>query len=149
MNLTLARFLYRQDGIFGRLTDENYKQLAVTLEHAYKTDAGGWMPKIPAGTWTCVRGRHRLDGMLHDFETFEVTGVPGHTGLLFHKGNWNKDSKGCILLGADTGESTEGQMITNSLATFGTVMGLQSGIEQFTLTVLDSPDAGLPELSAV
>ena len=97
MYLILQRQLKGADGIFGGLNDEDDNQVAVTLERAYMT-GGQWTPKIPAGVYTCVRGSHALKngGM---FETFEVKGVKDHSGLLFHPGNFDSDSEGCILLG--------------------------------------------------
>ena len=102
MTLKLRRQNYRPDGIFGVLEVGLGKYW--TLEHSYLTETNGvkyYLPKLPPGTYDCVRGQHRLPGMDHDFVTFEVTNVPGHTGILFHWGNYNKDSAGCILLGKD------------------------------------------------
>src|SRR4051812_34647731 len=98
MNLKLVRKEFRQDGIFSELYDEQDNLIAHTLEHAYLLGGKGpgeegytYIPKIPNGTFTCQRGPHRLHGMDHDFETFEITGVEGHDNLLFHWGNYNKD----------------------------------------------------------
>lgn len=136
MNLTLTRQEYREDGIFSILTDENGKVLAHTLEHAYDDGNGGFAPKIPDGTWVCQRGPHRLHGMTADFITFEITGVAGHSDLLFHWGNWNKDSEGCILMGEGIAQSAQGQMVTASKVAFQALMDLQNGIDSFTLTVI-------------
>ena len=136
MNLTHTRQENREDGIFSILTDESGNVIAHTLEHPYDDGNGGWAPKIPAGTWTCVRGPHRLHGMTADFITFEITGIAGHTDLLFHWGNWAKDSEGCILIGEGIAQSSQGQMITNSKATFQALMDMQNGVDSFTLTVI-------------
>ena len=92
MIVTLKRTEFRDDGIFGELSAGNLN--LVTLEHSYDKK-----PKIPVGTYKCVRGVHHLANMVHPFTTFEVTGVPGHTNILIHPGNWNSDSEGCILVG--------------------------------------------------
>jgi Family of unknown function (DUF5675) len=136
MNLTLTRQEYREDGIFSILTDENGNVIAHTLEHAYDDGNGGFAPKIPDGTFSCVRGPHRLDGMTADFTTFEITGVAGHVNLLFHWGNWTKDSEGCILVGEGIAQSSQGQMITNSKATWQALMDMEAGNDSFTLTVV-------------
>ena len=130
MNLTLRRTEFRPDGVFGELSNDVGNVIAHTLEHAYDDGNGGWAPKIPVGTYACVRGTHQLHGG-GPFTTFEITGVPGHSGLLFHAGNWNKDSEGCVLLG----EAQSGNMVTNSRAAFVKFMQLQIGVDQFTLTV--------------
>lgn len=130
MDLTLVRTDYRQDGIFGKLLDAKGRAIAFSLEHAY-ADGNSWGAKIPKGTYVCKRGTHRLHGMTQDFTTFEITGVSGHSNLLFHWGNYSKDSEGCILVGA----SNVKNMITDSRVTFAKLMELQDGSDQFQLTV--------------
>jgi len=131
MNLRLLRNKAVLYGIFGVLLDENAKEVAVTLEHAYSDGTGGFIPRVPAGEYTCVRGQHRLDGMTNTFETFEITGVPGHTNILFHKGNYNTDSAGCVLLGSELGP----RCILESAMAFGHFLDLQAGCDSFQLTV--------------
>jgi hypothetical protein len=135
MRLTLQRLNFRSDGIFGILTDEDRSQVAVTLEHAYPAIGQGFSAKIPEGTYTCQRSLHRLHGMDTDFETFEVMNVPDHTGILFHWGNWNRDSEGCVLLGRETHLEDEGSMVTDSRDTFKLFMARASGLDTFELVV--------------
>jgi len=108
----------------------------VTLEHAYPDSDGGFYPKIPAGEYICKRGIHQLEGMATPFETFEITNVKGQINILFHAGNFNNDSEGCVLVGEKLGKYTHGQMIVNSKATFNNFMRMQNGIDFFKLTVL-------------
>ncbi len=137
MDLTLKRTQALESGIFGELLDSNNRLMAVSLEHAYKSFVGGWIAKIPLGTFTCVRGEHYLHGMTTPFETFEVTGIDGHAGLLFHWGNFSKDSEGCILVGTNVvGPIGGAKMITQSRAAFARLMRLQSGIQTFQLRVI-------------
>jgi hypothetical protein len=135
MDLILQRKSYEADGILSTCADTTGAQVMVTLEHAFEDDEGDYQPKIPPGTYVCIRGPHRLEGMTEDFITFEVTGVAGHTGLLFHWGNWNKDSDGCILTGEAFAASASGEMVTNSRATFARFMALQDGVDNFQLDV--------------
>lgn len=135
MDLELTRQQRRADGIFSQLTDESGNIVAQTLEHAFDDGNGGFAPKIPDGTYTCQRSPHRLDGMTSDFITFQVMNVPGHSNILFHWGNWNKDSDGCILTGEAIAPSPEGQMVTNSKATWQAFMNLENGLDQFQLVV--------------
>ena len=134
MNLKLRRTDHREDGIFGVLLDNTGKQIAVTLEHAYDSGHGNgtYVPKLPVGAYQCVRGTHRLHNKV-PFETFEITGVKGHSGILFHVGNKNNDSDGCVLLGNSYGG--EPRVIANSRMTFEAFMNLQHGVNSFTLTV--------------
>ena len=136
MDLLLTRKDLCADGIFSDLTDLKGNFLFVTLEHAYSSIPGHFVPKIPDGKYLCVRGQHQLHSMPDPFETFEVTGVPNHVGVLFHVGNYNADSEGCILLGMGLGSKIGGgKMIVNSRVAFAKFMALQAGIDSFTLTV--------------
>jgi hypothetical protein len=138
MNITLNRTEYREDGIFGELLDENNYSFCATLEHSYLQDDGSYAPKIPPGTYNCVRGTHQLAHMANPFETFEVQNVPGHTNILFHAGNYNDDSEGCVLLGTKIGTSVTNppaQMLLNSKVAFQNFLALQNGINEFTLEV--------------
>jgi len=134
MDLTLTRTEFRPDGIFGFLHTESGFKVAVTLEHAYLVGAE-WHPKVPSGKYTCERGPHRLAGMRDKLETFEILGVPGHTGILFHAGNWNDDSSGCVLVGRDVRRLGDIKMITDSRLTFAAFMKLQGNAKTFGLTV--------------
>lgn len=137
MNLTLTRKQYRADGIFSELTDPNGNVIAQTLEHAFPESGDSWEPKIPNGTYICIKGQHQLLSMTKPFTTYEITGVTGHTNLLFHMGNFDENSEGCILLGESLAYDSDRkeQMVTHSDATFAAFMEMQNGIDSFTLTV--------------
>lgn len=139
MDLVLIRTQKRDDGVFGELYDAQMNQIAVTLEHAYDSGHGdgSYASKLPAGQYQCIRGEHRLHSSPIPFATFEITGVPGHSQILFHVGNYNKDSDGCVLLGKYTQEANGTQMIGLSRSTFYKFMTLQSGVDKFTLIVKD------------
>lgn len=132
MNLILTRDdPFIEAGVFGVLRKADTKeQIAVTLEHAYASPFG-FSPKVPPGQYVCQRGMHRLERWKWSIETFEITDVPGHTDILFHVGNYNQDSSGCVLLGMARGD----QMILNSRLAFAAFMLLQKGVESFTLIV--------------
>lgn len=139
MNLTLKREDFSPDGIFGYLRDTDGNVVFATLEHAFMPSPNAFRPKVPAGTYTCRRGLHRLHGMTEDFETFEITGVPDFlgkpvTGILFHVGNFNTDSEGCVLVG----HARAGKVILSSRVAFADFMALQNGLDSFSLTVLDA-----------
>lgn len=136
MNVTLVRTEFKQTGIFGVLMDPDGKHICVTLEHAYGGE-GSYEPKVPCGTYRCVKGMHRLSHMITDFTTYEVLGVPGCTGILFHSGNENSDSEGCILLG----EAVKKDRLLKSLKTFLDFKALQ-GVEnkEFVLKIVNGLD---------
>lgn len=136
MDITTKRTKYLEDGIISSVTDEDGRIVMPTLEHAFEQEDGTYQPIIPPGVYKCIRGKHRLDNGV-EFETFEVTGVGGHSGLLFHPGNWNKDSKGCILTGTSEVLDEHGaEMITNSRAAFDKFMKMQGDVDSFRLTVI-------------
>lgn len=140
MNLIAIRTMKRQDGIFSDWTDEAGAHLFFSVTHAYPDSIGGWEPKIPPGTYRCVRGHHTIGHGVHAhlIETFEITGVAGHTGLLVHPGNWQSASEGCECTGRAFAESAQGEMVTHSEETFEAFMAMQEGLDEFTLTVRDN-----------
>lgn len=137
---------YQRYGIFGTFQFAGDPEpFMETLSHAYQAN-GTWLPIVlPGHVYTCVRGIHKLDDGV-PFETFEITGVAGHGGLLFHAGNFNKDSKGCTLCGEkvvrydsnkdDRIDTADDEMVTNSRKTFNAWMQRLAGVNSFQLQVL-------------
>lgn len=135
MKLILRRNTFREDGVFGELLDEKFNHMFMTLEHAYKQEDGSYEPKVPAGEYLCKRGLHQLHKG-DPFDTFEVTGIEGHAGILFHVGNYNKDSEGCILLGTGIGLMLKGgKMLTASTQAFGKFINDMGNEKAFTLVI--------------
>lgn len=140
MKMLLINQHFRSDGIFGTLCDESGLRVAYTIQHAYENPNASpgdyaWIPKIPPGTYTCKRGIHKLHKKSQEFETFEITGVEGHTGLLFHPGNKNDDTEGCVCPGEWLIEDEKCWKVMNSRESFQSIMTLQEGINEFPLTV--------------
>lgn len=137
MDMTLRRLDYRQDGIFSELLDDTGLRFCVCLTHAYPVNGHGFEPKTPPGVYKCVRGWHTLEHHPKPFEAFEITGVPNHTKLLFHIGNFNNDSDGCELIGESivTGAEDGVWVISNSGKAFDSFMSAQADINEFTLVV--------------
>jgi hypothetical protein len=67
-------------------------------------------------------------------DTFEIA-VPGHTAVLFHAGNVEADTKGCVLLGSSTGKLKGERAVLNSGDTFKRFMELLKGQDFFTMFV--------------
>lgn len=127
---------YRPDGVFSELYNGS-DLFCVTCEHAYQNDAA-WVPKIPRGaTYTCKRGMHNLVtyNKGQPFETFEIIGIAGHTGLLFHPGNFNRDSNGCVLVGKELRQQLPEWWVTNSRDMFADFMKALEGVDEFSLRV--------------
>lgn len=138
MDLILKRDDLSANGIFGEILDSRNSLLFYSLEHAYDSGLGNgtFEPKIPPGTYTCVRGQHQLAHMSFPFETFEITKVPNYIRILFHVGNYNNDSEGCVLVGTSRSLNSSPPCITKSQIAFNKFMALQNNINEFKLTVL-------------
>lgn len=90
--LTLIRVAYTEFGTFGVLKDENIP-FCVTLEREWKDNKVG-ESCIPTGDYVCKRVKSPKFG-----DTFEITNVSNRTSILFHSGNIDDDSHGCVLVG--------------------------------------------------
>jgi hypothetical protein len=131
--LTLKRVALRPEGAFGVLLHHGLP-FAVTLERSFARD-GKDVTKIPPGKWPCKRTVYLRGG----YQTFEVL-VPGHTRLLFHRGNVETDSEGCVLVGESFHEFGRGRPgIGQSAAGFAELMARVGDEEKFVLTVVACP----------
>lgn len=156
----LTRTDFLENGIFGIMECNHVARNFSTIEHAYPGYPDGpqypitYQPKVPPGVYTCKRGIHHLpwksdvllgevlealgaalvkinDTLCVKFETFEITGVPGHNNILFHWGNFNDDSDGCVCLGMGRAPN----MVTSSRTAFSNFMDAKAGIDEYQLTV--------------
>lgn len=131
MNYTLTRKQSGSLGIFGELRAQDNSTIFDTLEHAYLVGIE-WLAKVAAGTYICTR-YYSPD---HGYDVFVLRNVPDFEGeavtyIELHIGNYNKDSKGCILLGLMRTQS----MIEYSEKAFDEFMETQNGVDSFTLIV--------------
>lgn len=93
-------YLYRHEtgpeGTFGRLVMDK-DELCKTLEDQW-LDNTRKQSCIPVGRYLCVK--HGWNNEPVRFrETWEITGVPNRTAILFHAGNSTDDTQGCVLVG--------------------------------------------------
>ncbi len=91
--MTLKRIASNEDRTFGVLLDNDNDPFAVTLEDPWKGNKVN-VSCIPADKYICKK---RFSPKFGD--TYEVTNVEGRTHILFHKGNTEQDTHGCILIG--------------------------------------------------
>ena len=68
--------------------------------------------------------------------TFEII-VPGHSAVLFHAGNTEADTRGCVLLGATTGKLKGNRAVLNSGVTFQEFLGRTKELDEFSLFIED------------
>jgi len=115
--------LFRDDGI----------PFALTLERPWLNNQRG-VSCIYPGTYRAVRHRSPKFG-----ETFWLQDVPGRSEILFHKGNTDDDSRGCILVGEQFNPVRGEDGITASREGFAEFMRLLDGKNEFTIEIKDAP----------
>jgi hypothetical protein len=121
MELTLKRVSMTDDGVIGVLLSGTYP-VCLTLEEEWRDNAKG-ISCIPEGSYLCKRTITPKHG-----ETFEVMNVPGgRTAILFHSGNTESDTQGCILTGMEY--------------SFIDAVDEESGIKEKQIAVLRSREA--------
>ena len=87
--------------------------------------------RIPAGTYLC----RPFNGHKYK-DVYEVTNVPNRSSILFHWGNTEKDTLGCILLGNKLGKIGNEPAVLESKKCFERFRSL-IGKNSFTLTIED------------
>tara|TARA_R110000765_G_scaffold90064_1_gene171608 strand:+ start:148 stop:552 length:405 start_codon:yes stop_codon:yes gene_type:complete len=90
--IDMVRIATGENGTFGVLLDEGMP-FAVTLEPEWKDNQKN-ISCIPSGEYICNDTNSVRFGY-----TFQIDQVPDRTHILFHCGNFTKDTKGCILIG--------------------------------------------------
>ncbi len=117
-------------GTFGVLTI-NSRVFCVTLEPPDNLNKTS-ISSIPAGQYDCMR--YSSDRYP---DTFQVMNVPDRYKILFHAGNFNEHTEGCILLARKFGVLKGGRAILNSGETFNQFMEIMKGIDKFQLTIVE------------
>lgn len=125
--ITVKRVAKLPEGCFGAALHLGVP-FAVTLERTF--DDG--QPVIPAGTYDCKRSYFHGGG----YETYEIS-VPGHSRVLFHKGNIEVDSAGCVLIAESFGVLGREVAILDSKGGFSEFMSRVNGVGEFQLSVVD------------
>lgn len=128
--LELIRVGRSPRGTFGVLRNA-LVPFVLTLERPWIDNQVG-LSCIPQGLYTCERVRSPKFG-----DTFEVTGVPGRSHILFHKGNTIEDTEGCILVAEEFSGTHEQPMIVSSERGYGEFMALLAGQSRFELSIVE------------
>lgn len=112
----------RDDGCYGVLCWDA-RPFAVTVERT---------PLVikESGLYRCWRTRY----VRGNYETFEIK-VDGHTRVLFHKGNTEADSEGCIIVAESFGLLNGHTAVLDSKGGFAEFMSLTDGLEEFFMSV--------------
>ena len=88
---------------------------------------------IPTGQYLCSRIESPNFG-----ETYEVRHVPNRSHILFHAGNWVRNTEGCILLAQHYGKLQGNRAVLNSGATFRRFLSDLGDYDTFSLTIREA-----------
>jgi len=127
VRLTLATVSIVDAGCFSVLLDENGYPLIVACERTF----ADLRPVIPAGVYVCKKRKYNAGGYM----THEITGVAGHSLLLFHRGNKETDSLGCVLTGLYFGMLDGQPCVLNAAAGFDRYWATVGQLDEFELEV--------------
>lgn len=133
MRLDLLRVGQSNRGTFGVIRHDQVP-FVLTLERPWEGNETD-VSCIPAGRYKCRRVRSMRFG-----NTYEVCDVPGRTNVLFHKGNFIYETKGCILIGEEFSGTWDRPFVASSERGFLEFTKLLADIPEFDLVIHDPPD---------
>ena len=125
--VTIVRLEQSDAGALGSLLIDNWLYCSSLEPDVNDTDRF----QIPVGKYLCKR--------FYGYKwkkTFEVV-VKGHTAILFHAGNVEADTEGCILLGRQPSYLKGQRAILNSGFTYRKFLKEFGTIDEFMLTIYD------------
>lgn len=136
LDLELVRLCVAPEGAFGVLMIPGGLPLGLwTIERTYALDPryprGPQYVKVPAGRYRCVRTVYHKAG----HETYEITGVVGHSRLLIHPANVETDLDGCTGVGLRYDVLGGQPAVLDSRAGFWRLMAWANGRPEFWLRV--------------
>tara|TARA_R110002110_G_scaffold128587_3_gene308309 strand:+ start:218 stop:682 length:465 start_codon:yes stop_codon:yes gene_type:complete len=105
-NLLLLRELHSEESIIGKLY-LNGIFYGYTLELPYLNNQRS-ISSIPKGIY-CVEKRAGEQSPKFKYEHLWIKDVPNRSYILFHIGNYPKNTKGCILIGNTKSKNAIGQ----------------------------------------
>lgn len=131
IELTLVRVGTSSKGTFGVLRHDNIP-FVLTMELPWLDNQYN-VSCIPPGRYQCVRVLSPQFG-----DTFEVLDVPSREHILFHKGNYLRNTKGCILVGEKFEGPPSSPYIVDSGHAFEEFKMLLAGHKEFWLTITEA-----------
>ena len=115
-------------GIIGVLMIDK-KIFCYTLEPPYRKNTTK-DSAIPIGTYICgVYSSQKYSS------TFEIMNVTGRSFILFHTGNTDADTLGCIILGETVGYLGKKRAVLSSRKIFKKFMNIMKNQKEFKLTI--------------
>lgn len=141
MNLILRiqRVASTKHGTFGVILRDGVP-FALTLERPWANNQRS-KSCIRAGKYAVLRCKASPDYGFSDSpkfgNTFQVMNVPGRSHILFHKGNLDDDTHGCILLGEQYGVLRGQPAILASGPGFKEFLGIMATKNEFDLVITE------------
>jgi hypothetical protein len=130
-NAELMRLEEGPEGTFGVLR-LNGRVYCVTLEPPDRENQRN-VSCIPPGTYTCRSVDSPRFG-----RTYEITGVPDRSHILFHAGNQTHETKGCILLGRKFGSLNGSRGVLESSGALAGFIARIGEAASFEITIIDA-----------
>jgi hypothetical protein len=125
-HLRIVRVERSEQGIIGVLTIDGKAEC-----YTIQPDEKDKHFSIPVGNYLC----RRFHGTRYK-DTFEIV-VKGHSALLFHAGNTEEHSEGCILLGEEVGELDGRRAVLASGKAFAEFMKKMGNDQEANLVIVD------------
>ena len=119
---------------YGVLARDTGVPFALTLERPW-LDNQRSVSCIPEGIYKAKRHRSPRFG-----ETFWLQDVPGRSEILFHKGNIDDDTHGCLLVGEQFNPVLGENGITASKEGFAEFMATVRGLNEIEVAILNYKD---------
>jgi hypothetical protein len=135
MKFILKRVFENESGTWGVIANASkrgYIPFALTLERRWLQNAEN-VSCVPYGTYEAELYYSNKFNMW----TYRLIDVPGRSGILLHKGNFDLDSQGCILLG-EMFEPIDGKpALQRSGKAFDEFMGLTAEAQRINIEIKD------------
>lgn len=103
----------------------------VTLENPWANNQRN-ISCIPCGQYLAKRVQSPTFG-----NTFEASGVPGRSAILFHVGNTADDTRGCILPGTYTAGIPGNRLVRQSRKAFDAFIHATRHVDEFDLFICE------------
>ena len=133
--LRLVRVTEYNNATLGVLCIDDSPEV-LTLEDAWR-DNETKISCIPVGRYRIKLHRSPRFGV-----TYKIIDVPERSDILFHPGNTNKDTHGCILLGLQYGRLDGNSAVLASKSAFQKFMQLMGDVPEAELLVIDAYGGG-------
>ena len=131
MELKLKRVAENEDATFGVLINGD-TPFAITLEPSWEDNKKG-ISCIPSGPYSCKRVKSPRFG-----DTFEILDVEGRTHILFHKGNSERNTQGCVLIAEEFGILNGKAAVLASGRGYREFMNILKDVDEFDLIIEDN-----------